>query len=82
VRYRPSLTELFIITGDRQGFHVLRGRASTLSAAGAAVYNGCRLLFRQTTRAGATGMRQTVNVNPTCEHGLYLRLFVTNAGGW
>jgi len=27
-------------------------------------------------------MRQTVNVNPTSEHGLYLRLFVTNAGGW
>jgi hypothetical protein len=27
-------------------------------------------------------MRQTVNVNPTSEHGLYLRLFVTNGGGW
>jgi hypothetical protein len=23
-----------------------------------------------------------VNVNPTSEHGLYLKLFVTNAGGW
>jgi len=27
-------------------------------------------------------MRQTVNVNPTCEHGLYLRLFITSGGGW
>jgi hypothetical protein len=53
-----------------------------LPPAGAAVYNGRGLLFRQTTRAGTTGMRQTVNVNPTCEHGLYLRLFVTNTGGW
>jgi hypothetical protein len=23
-----------------------------------------------------------VNVNPTSEHAVYLRLFVTNAGGW
>jgi hypothetical protein len=29
-----------------------------------------------------TAMRQMVNVNPTSEHGLYLRLFVTNGGGW
>jgi hypothetical protein len=27
-------------------------------------------------------MRQTVNVNPTSEHALYLRLVVTVAGGW
>jgi len=27
-------------------------------------------------------MAQTVDVNPTCEHDLYLRLFVTNGGGW
>jgi hypothetical protein len=27
-------------------------------------------------------MPQTVDVNPSSEHGLYLRLFVTNAGGW
>jgi hypothetical protein len=33
-------------------------------------------------RAGATGMCQTVNVNPISEHGLYIRLFVTNTGGW
>jgi hypothetical protein len=71
-----------MITQARQGFHVSRGQAGTLPPAGAAVYNGRRLLFRQTTPAGATGMRQTVNVNPTCEHGLYLRLFVTNTGGW
>lgn len=33
-----------------------------------------------TTRERA--MRQTVNVNPTSEHAIYLRLFVTNGGGW
>ena len=27
-------------------------------------------------------MRQRVNVNPTSEHALYLRLFITNGGGW
>ncbi len=27
-------------------------------------------------------MPQTVNVNPTSEHALYLKLFVTNGGGW
>jgi len=27
-------------------------------------------------------MKQTVNVNPTSEHGIYLQLFVTNGGGW
>lgn len=27
-------------------------------------------------------MKQTVNVNPTSEHGLYLVLFITNSGGW
>jgi hypothetical protein len=26
-------------------------------------------------------MRQMVNINPTSEHKLYLRLFVTNGGG-
>jgi hypothetical protein len=26
-------------------------------------------------------MRQLVNVNPTSEHGLFLRLFVTNGAG-
>lgn len=25
---------------------------------------------------------QTINVNPITEHALYLRLFVTNGGGW
>jgi hypothetical protein len=25
---------------------------------------------------------QTVCVNPTSEHGLFLRLFVTTGGGW
>jgi hypothetical protein len=25
--------------------------------------------------------RQIVSVNPTCEHGVYLRLFVTSGGG-
>jgi hypothetical protein len=53
-----------------------------LPPGGATVYNGHRLLFRQTRWTGAISMRQTVNVNPTSEHGLYLRLFVTNAGGW
>jgi hypothetical protein len=32
--------------------------------------------------AGVRVMRQVINVNPTSEHALYLRLFVTNAGGW
>jgi len=27
-------------------------------------------------------MRQLVEVNPTSEHALYLRLFVTIGGGW
>jgi len=27
-------------------------------------------------------MRQPVNVNPTSEHAVYLRLFITNGGGW
>jgi hypothetical protein len=27
-------------------------------------------------------MHKSVNVNPTSEHALYLRLFVTNGGGW
>jgi hypothetical protein len=34
---------------------------------------------------GATGertMSQQVNVNPTSEHAIYLRLFITNGGGW
>jgi len=25
---------------------------------------------------------RSVNVNPTSEHHLYLRLFVSNGGGW
>jgi hypothetical protein len=29
-----------------------------------------------------TTTRQIVNVNPTSEHGVYLRLFITNGGGW
>jgi hypothetical protein len=27
-------------------------------------------------------MPQLVNVNPTSEHAIFLRLFVTNGGGW
>jgi len=27
-------------------------------------------------------LRQLVNVNPTSEHELYLKLFITNGGGW
>jgi len=27
-------------------------------------------------------MQQIDNVNPPSEHGLYLRLFITSAGGW
>jgi hypothetical protein len=27
-------------------------------------------------------MPQIDSVNPTSEHGLYLHLFITNAGGW
>jgi len=30
----------------------------------------------------ATAMPQLVNVNPTSEHELYLKLFITNGGGW
>jgi len=26
-------------------------------------------------------MRQTMNVNPASEHGVFLRLFITNSGG-
>jgi hypothetical protein len=29
-----------------------------------------------------TTMQQVVSVNPTSEHSLYLRLFVTTGGGW
>jgi hypothetical protein len=29
-----------------------------------------------------TKIQQVVNVNPTSEHCLYLRLFVTTGGGW
>jgi hypothetical protein len=39
-------------------------------------------LFRPITPDATNTMRQTVNVNPTCEHGLYLRLFITSGGGW
>jgi hypothetical protein len=27
-------------------------------------------------------MSYSVNVNPTSEHELYLKLFITNSGGW
>ena len=27
-------------------------------------------------------MQRNFNVNPTSEHDLYLRLFITNGGGW
>jgi hypothetical protein len=27
-------------------------------------------------------MRQVVNINCTSEHSLYIRLFITNGGGW
>jgi hypothetical protein len=27
-------------------------------------------------------MMSTPNVNPTSEHELYLKLFITNGGGW
>jgi hypothetical protein len=30
----------------------------------------------------SSNMGQTVNVNPTSEHAVYLRLFITNGGGW
>jgi hypothetical protein len=33
-------------------------------------------------RAPVSNMAQLINVNPTSEHGLYLRLFVTTGGGW
>jgi hypothetical protein len=33
-------------------------------------------------RAAVLIMAQLINVNPTSEHGLYLRLFVTTSGGW
>jgi hypothetical protein len=29
-----------------------------------------------------TSARQTVSVNPTSEHALFLRLFITTGGGW
>jgi len=30
----------------------------------------------------ATAMCFNINVNPTSEHELYLKLFITNGGGW
>ena len=33
------------------------------------------------SRAGVV-MGQTANVNPISEHELFLRLFITNGGGW
>jgi hypothetical protein len=30
----------------------------------------------------AKPMHLNENVNPTSEHALYLRLFITNGGGW
>lgn len=27
-------------------------------------------------------MQLNINVNPTSEHALYLKLFITNGGGW
>jgi hypothetical protein len=53
-----------------------------LPSAGASLYNERRPWFPRTTPVRVIGMRQTVNVNPTCEHGLYIRLFITNTGGW
>jgi hypothetical protein len=38
--------------------------------------------YNITGRAAADTMRQLVNVNPTSEHAIYLRLFITNGGGW
>jgi hypothetical protein len=33
--------------------------------------------------SAAKGVRaMNVNVNPTSEHALYLKLFITNGGGW
>jgi hypothetical protein len=32
--------------------------------------------------AGSGFMSQIDNINPTCEHGLFLRLFISNGGGW
>jgi hypothetical protein len=40
-----------------------------------------RALSPSTALLGSLTMRQLVNVNPTCEHGLYLRLFITCGGG-
>jgi hypothetical protein len=31
---------------------------------------------------GCATMGQTLNVNPVTEHCTFLRLFVTNSGGW
>jgi hypothetical protein len=33
-------------------------------------------------KTGCTTMGQTFNVNPVTEHCTFLRLFVTNSGGW
>lgn len=41
--------------------------------------SGCKV---SEARVRVQLMRQLVNVNPTSEHALYLRLFVTNGGGW
>jgi F0F1-type ATP synthase beta subunit len=38
--------------------------------------------FNPNSSDPSSAMQPSVNVNPTSEHALYLRLFVTNAGGW
>jgi len=49
-----------------------------LFVAGRAGYNpsGQQVCF------AGEAVRQMVNVNPTSEHELYLKLFITNGGGW
>jgi hypothetical protein len=41
-----------------------------------------RIVSRQAFCFVGEAVPQLVNVNPTSEHELYLKLFITNGGGW
>jgi len=45
------------------------------------LYNGAGLT-PDAACANERTMQQVIDVNPSSEHGLYLHLFITNAGGW
>ena len=46
------------------------------------MYNSVGLQIPEVAFATMITTQQIVNVNPTSEHGVYLRLFLTSGGGW